>query len=98
MEKVHTIFLTDKSIKVSGLMEKSKGLEYANGLMEKFMKGIGWIIGKTEQAFLSGLMVDNTKELIEMIKNMVKELIYGQTEGNTSGNGRMIKDTERENM
>lgn len=43
-------------------------------------------------------MAEAMKEITEMIKSMVMELILGQMGESISENGKMIKDTEEERM
>lgn len=43
-------------------------------------------------------MAESMKEIIEMIKNMAKELTLGQMDGSTSDNGKMTSGMEEEPM
>jgi hypothetical protein len=91
-------FHKDKFIKESLIMVKYKDLEFVDGLMVKTSKDTGWITKKVVRVYSNGLMVDNIKVLIEMIKNMVLAGIYGQITENILDNGRTIKDMEKDNI
>ena len=56
----------------------SMGKVLTAGQMEGSSSEIGWIIEWKEQVYSHGMMAENMKESIQMIKNMDKELSLGQ--------------------
>lgn len=98
VERELIIFQMVRFTRDNGTMEKLKDLESVNGLMEKLIKVIGWIIRKMGWGFLNGLMDVNIEDTIETIKNMVKVLMYGLMVENILDNGKMINVMEKDNM
>jgi hypothetical protein len=74
-------------------MEGLKVMGFVLGRMVKNLKDSGRIIKRMVREHIVGLMADPMKATIEMIKNMVKGLTFGLTEGNTLVNGRTIRGT-----
>jgi len=97
VERELTTFQMVKFTKGNGTMEKFKVLESVNGQMEKLMKVIGLIIRKMGWVFTNGLTGDNIEVIIEMIKGMVKGLMFGQMGENILVNGKMINGMEKDN-
>ena len=63
--------------------------------MEEHLKENGKIIKWMDMEFLDGLMVDNIKEIMLMIKKKDMGFIIIQMEGVTKGNGKQVSNTVR---
>jgi len=88
-----TTMLLDRSIRVDGSTEESKGMEYANGPMAKNIKDSGKTIKSMDKASTLGLMAENMRVTIETTRNTAMALILGQMVDNTSDSGKTTKDT-----
>lgn len=64
-------------------------LEFIHGLTEDNIKGIGKIIKWMEMVCSHGLMAENMKENIAMIKNKVKEYFRGLIKDSIKEIGKM---------
>ena len=51
-----------------------------NGLMEKDMKDNIWMIKNMDMEYLSGRIIENMKDIGNMVNNMVEELLLFQEE------------------
>jgi hypothetical protein len=63
------------------------GMEYINGLMEKYIRESGKTIKWMDKAFWSGLMIRNIKVDLKMIKDMAMEYINGKMERSSEVTG-----------
>ena len=64
-------------------MVESKAKEYVHGEMEENTKDHGLTTRNMDMEFSLGLMVENTRATIRMIRSMVQELIRGRMEEST---------------
>ena len=87
MEKVNSYGQTDLRMKVSFWITIYMVMESTNGLMEENSLVIGYAIRCMGRVYLPGLMEEDMKVTITMIKNRELECSYGQMVGNMMVHG-----------
>jgi len=80
MDMAFTNGQTEANIKETGSITKYQGLENINGMIKEVIEVIGKIIICMGKEFTHGLMAENMKENILMIKNMGMESTLIQME------------------